>query len=176
MIKREDIVDIVEHCKGMGYNIRVRDVAFAVLSKVFEDGNMAYQCLFGDEGYERYVQGGERGEIERYMRQRGWLRGEAKEGEDIGLTFEENRREMVKLIAETQRSMDEGLIDAKDGLKIISDIRVKLNDKFKVQDEGGSRVIIVNKKYNDVCHHCGREVYIPTVEDLKERYNLTEKR
>ena len=81
---------------------------------------------------------------------------------------------MIKLIKKTQDAMDEGLMEAKDGLKIIADIRVKLNDKFNVSDKSKSGIVIVESKYNSVCS-CGREIYIPTREQLMARYNLIEK-
>ena len=70
--------------------------------------------------------------------------------------------------------MENGEIDKKDGLKILTDISVKLNDKFSVNDTNNQRVVIVNKKFNAICD-CGREIYVPTKEDLMEKYNLIEK-
>ena len=70
--------------------------------------------------------------------------------------------------------MQNGEIEKKDGLKILTDISVKLNDKFSVNDTNNQRVVIVNKKFNAICD-CGREIYVPTKEDLMEKYNLIEK-
>jgi hypothetical protein len=69
--------------------------------------------------------------------------------------------------------LDDGKIDIKDALKIQADLRVKLNDKFSVKEDVKEQVVIVNRKYNSVCS-CGRELYIPTKEDLMEQYNLIE--
>ena len=79
------------------------------------------------------------------------------------------------LLAKTQKALDDGLIEPKDGLKILADIRVKLNDKFKVQEQSKDRLIVVNTKYNNVCSHCGHEIFIPSKEQLMEEYNLVEK-
>jgi hypothetical protein len=57
----------------------------------------------------------------------------------------------------------------------MADIRVKLNDKFKVESKQQARYIVVQKRYNNVCPHCNREIYIPSKQDLMEEYNLTEK-
>ena len=54
------------------------------------------------------------------------------------------------------------------------DISVKLNDKFSVSEEVKEQLIYVNAKYNAICE-CGRELYIPTKEDLMKEYNLVEK-
>jgi hypothetical protein len=81
---------------------------------------------------------------------------------------------MLKLKKETEDAMASGEIDKKDGLKILSDISVKLNDKFSVSEEVKEQLIYVNAKYNAICE-CGRELYIPTKEDLMKEYNLVEK-
>ena len=70
--------------------------------------------------------------------------------------------------------MERHEIDIKDGLKILADLSVKLNDKFNVTSEEKDQMIVVNKKYNSICQ-CGRELYIPTKEDLMDKYNLVEK-
>ena len=81
---------------------------------------------------------------------------------------------MKKHKADTEKAMENGEKDKKDGLKILTDISVKLNDKFSVNDTNNQRVVIVNKKFNAICD-CGREIYVPTKEDLMEKYNLIEK-
>ena len=93
-------------------------------------------------------------------------------GEDI--TFEENKAEMIKLIKQADDRYANGEIDAKDHLKIVTELRVKLNDKFQVKEEMKEQLVIVNQKYNAICDGCGRETYIPTKEDLMKQYNLIE--
>jgi uncharacterized protein YjgD (DUF1641 family) len=95
-----------------------------------------------------------------------------KKGSDI--SFDENKEEMIRLIKEAQEALERGEIEAKDALKIQADLRVKLNDKFSVKDETQEQLVVVNIKFNDVCS-CGREIYVPTKEDLMEKYNLIEK-
>lgn len=65
-------------------------------------------------------------------------------------------------------------MSAKDGVKAEIEIRSKLNDKFKVSEEGGQQYIIVEQKFNSICE-CGREISVPTKEDLMKKYNLVEK-
>ena len=97
-----------------------------------------------------------------------------KKRKTADISFEENKEYMLKLKADTEKAMEDGEIDKKDGLKILTDISVKLNDKFSVNDTNNQRVVIVNKKFNAICD-CGREIYVPTKEDLMEKYNLIEK-
>ena len=100
--------------------------------------------------------------------------GRRKESEQ-DISFDENKAYMLKLKADTERAMADGEIDKKDGLMILKDIAVKLNDKFNVADTANNNTIIVNKKFNSICPKCGSELYIPTKRDLMEKYNLIER-
>jgi hypothetical protein len=171
----EQIKKTIEHFKDIGYTIRVRDIAYTLLSKMFADSKTAYQCLFGTDGYDDYADDEMRSKLEQYMSDEGYIRSVSTDADTGGITFEQNRREMEILLEKTQQAMDDGLVDPKDALKIMADIRVKLNDKFKVESKQQARYIVVQKRYNNVCPHCNREIYIPSKQDLMEEYNLTEK-
>lgn len=175
-MNNEQIKGTIEHFKESGETIRVRDIAYTLLSKMFADSKTAYQCLFGSaEGYEDYADDEMRGKLEQYMSDAGYIRSVSEDNDTGTITFEENRREMELLLKKTQQSMDDGLVDPKDGLKIMADIRVKLNDKFKVESKQQDRMIVVEKKYNHICERYRCECYLPTKEDLMEMYNLVEK-
>ena len=90
-------------------------------------------------------------------------------GADI--TFEENKAYMLKLKRDTEKAMKEGKLETKDGLKILSDISTRLNDKFNIQETEIPQMVVVQCKYNSFCE-CGREIYIPTKEDLMKTYGL----
>jgi len=171
MISKEDLTKIITDCKQLGYEeIRVRDIAFVILSRQLA-GPAAYQCFFGTaEGYEEYSSSKMVADITKYMTENNFVTDEAS-----GITFEENRLEMQRLLAKTQRALDDGTIEPKDAYKIMADIRVKLNDKFNVQQTEKERTIIVEKKFNMVCEKFHCECYLPTKEDLMEMYNLVEK-
>ena len=82
---------------------------------------------------------------------------------------------MIKLKKDTEEAMANGEIEKKDALKILADISVKLNDKFNVKDANEDRqVVIVQNKFNAICE-CGREIYVPTKEEMMKKYNLVEK-
>lgn len=170
----EHIKKTIEHFKESGETIRVRDIAYTLLSKMFADSKTAYQCLFGTEGYDDYADDEMRSKLEQYMSDEGYIKSISTDADTGGITFEQNRREMEILLEKTQQAMDDGLVDPKDGLKIMADIRVKLNDKFKVESKQQARYIVVQKRYNNVCPHCNREIYIPSKQDLMEEYGLTE--
>ena len=158
----DQIKRTIEHFKDIGDTIRVRDIAYTLLSKMFADSKTAYQCLFGTEGYDDYAEDEIRSKLEQYMSDEGYIRSVSTDADTGGITFEQNRREMEILLEKTQQAMDDGLVDPKDALKIMADIRVKLNDKFKVESKQQARYIVVQKRYNNVCPHCNREIYIPS--------------
>ena len=158
----DQIKRTIEHFKDIGDTIRVRDIAYTLLSKMFADSKTAYQCLFGTEGYDDYAEDEIRSKLEQYMSDEGYIRSVSTDADTGGITFEQNRREMEILLEKTQQAMDDGLVDPKDALKIMADIRVKLNDKFKVESKQQARYIVVQKRYNIVCPHCSREIYIPS--------------
>lgn len=172
-MNNDQIKTTIEHFKANDTPIRVRDIAYTLLSHMFVDNSMAYKCLFGEEGYEEYVGDDMRAKLEDYMTAQGFIRSVSTDEGTGEITFEENRKEMEVLLKKTQNALEDGLIEAKDAFKIMADIRVKLNDKFKVESKQKERIIIVEKKFNSVCK-CGREIYKPTKEDLMQEYNLIE--
>lgn len=153
------------------FAISVRDISYILLCRSYEDDIVAYKSLFGD-GSEMeisyYKQSAPIVELGKLMAESlGW-----NSKEDI--TFEENKAYMLKLKADTERAMEAGDIEKKDGLKILTDISTKLNDKFGAKEEMKDQMVVVECKFNSVCS-CGREIYIPTKEDLMKKYNLVEK-
>ena len=181
MLSNDKISSIIEECRVLGYQIRVRDISFVILSKMFEDVNVAYKSIFGSDANEdiidAYIKSKEISYLKTYIESNsvigGKKKGKKKLSEEDDITFDENKAEIIKLIRETQNALDEGKIKVADALKIQADLRVKLNDKFSVSDSSKDNIVIVNQKYNNICS-CGREIYIPTKEDLMEQYNLKE--
>lgn len=171
---KEQIQSTIEDFRTKGKNIRVRDIAYTLLSKMFSDNNIAYQCLFGSDGYEAYIADDMRAELEAYMTDMGYIRNMSADSDTGGISFEENRREMEQLLRQTQKALDDGVIEAKDGLRIMADIRVKLNDKFKVESKQLDRMIVVEKKFDFVCPHTRHECYQLDKEEAMRRWNLVE--
>lgn len=177
MIKDEAIKKIISDCDGKGYKIRFRDICFCILSERLENNENVYKCIFGDDnGLEAYEKSPEVQFLKSYLKYElaSLEKSKRKKDNDV-VSFEENRAEMFKLIERTEAAMNNGEIDTKDGLKIISDVRVKLTDKFNISDMTKNKIIIVENKYNDVCPICNHEIRVPTKEDLMEKYNLKEK-
>ena len=170
----EQIKNTIEHFKDGG-GVRVRDIAYTLLSHMFADNKTAYRCLFnGDEGYDDYVNDEMRSALEGYMTEQGFIRSVSTDEGTGEITFEENRKEMEKLLKKTQDSLDKGLIEPKDALKIMADIRVKLNDKFKVESKNQDRMIVVEKKFDFVCEYTRHECYQLDKEFAMKKWNLIE--
>ena len=181
-ISIEDIKKIIEDASKKGFKIGVRDIAFVILLDAFENEDIAYKCLFGSEsGFMQeyasvYARTGAVEYIKDYIDILSTNNGSRSKKQDVDdITFDENKSYMIKLKKDTEEAMANGEIEKKDALKILADISVKLNDKFNVKDANEDRqVVIVQNKFNAICE-CGREIYVPTKEEMMKKYNLVEK-
>lgn len=171
----DQIKKTIEHFKESGETIRVRDIAYTLLSKMFADSKTAYQCLFsGADGYDEYSEDEMRSKLEQYLSEAGYIRSVSTDDDSGEITFEENKKEMERLLAKTQQAMDDGLVDPKDALKIMADIRVKLNDKFKVESKKQDRMIVVERKFDFVCPMTRKECYQLDKDFAMKKWNLIE--
>lgn len=171
----EQIKTTIEHFSKEGSEIRVRDIAYTLLSRMFADRKTAYQCLFARaDGYDEYSTNEMRGKIEDYLTQEGFIRSVSTDDDTGEITFEENKSALTKMIADIEADMTKGVIEKKDGYARIVDIRTKLNDKFKVEAAKNDRMIIVEKKFNFICPHTQRECYQLDKEEAMKKWNLIE--
>ena len=171
----EQIKSTIDHFKEDGADIRVRDIAYALLSRMFADRKTAYQCLFGTDGYDEYVSSDMREKLDEYLTNEGFVRSFSTDLDTGEISFEENKSALTKMIADIEADMAAGLIEKKDGYARIADIRYKLNDKFKVEAAKKDRMIIVEKKFDFVCPHTRHECYQLDKETAMEKWNLIEK-
>jgi hypothetical protein len=175
----DKVGEILTNASSQGANLKVRDIAYVLLRRYFEDRSYAWRVCFSDSDYdEKTIDAYEEGigyqflrEVLAEVRDRGGLL------YDEDITFEENKAYMLKLKRDTEMAMEAGELEKKDGLKILSDLSVKLNDKFSVQNEVKDQMVIVEHKYNDICPYCQHEVASKpmTKEEAMELYNLKEK-
>lgn len=175
----EKVGEILTAASTHGANLKVRDIAYVLLRRYFEDRSYAWRVCFTDADYdEKTIDAYEEGIGYQYLREvlaavrdRGGLL------YDEDITFEENKAYMLKLKRDTEMAMEAGDLEKKDGLKILSNLSVKLNDKFSVQAEVKDQIVIVEQKYNDVCEYCQHEVARRTMtkEEAMKEYNLVEK-
>ena len=180
MITNDEVRSIIEACKEAGFEgIRLRDVTYAWLSVfAFADATLAYKAVFGGdddfdvENGKRYGSTPQIKYLQTMIREsfgKKNLMASKQDSEEV--TFEMNKQGIIQLIKDTEFAMAQNQIEKKDGLKILTDLRVKLNDKFNVQEQVVDQVVIVEKKYNHICKY-GYECYLPTKEELMEMYDL----
>lgn len=184
MIKTSTLLTIQKDCLASGFDVKVRDIAYVLLCKQFSDDEVAYKCLFPDDDkFKEYDDSASISFLRQYfLMNSDVIYGRVDEDGDrvktIGeddITFEENRRGLVKLLKDTEEALDDHMIEPKDAYKIMADIRLKLNNHFDVKEDVKDHVVIVEQKYNSVCGFCHHEIAIPTKEELMKQYNLIEK-
>lgn len=176
MLTNNEIKEIIDEAARQSHRITTRDVAYAILCMQIEDTSVAYRCIFGDDGQDDIY---DRSDDVSYVKQVVDYaiyskKGKTKKAADI--SFEENKEYMLKLKADTEKAMADGDIDKKDGLKILADLSVKLNDRFGVKDMSSSQIVNVLTKFNDICPYCNHEISrrALTKEEAMRVYNLTE--
>ena len=182
MISNEQIKRAIEDCARANHTISVRDISYVLLSMQFDDPLVAYKCVFGnDYDYNQdyhatYDQTSTMTYLKSYVEYT-LLNNKAKKKKTEDISFEENKAYMLSLKKQTEEAMAAGEIDKKDGLKILADLSVKLNDKFNVSDSSQEQYVHVFAKYDAVCSRCGAEISRRPIskEEAIEMYNLVEK-
>lgn len=170
MLKKEDIKIVLKTVKSEWADVKESDIVFCVLCDTISDKDAAFRYAYGKAG---------RGET-RYKNANMKKLLAALEPFGVGeisgatVTREENKQELIKLIDRVQKLSAEGGLDIKDALKLEGDFRVKLNDKFEMEEaQKQKRIIVVPQKHDLVCPHTQRECsYWPSKEACIEHYKL----
>lgn len=164
MISYNDIKDIINSLKTEGIEARIRDVAYLVMCDSFVDKALAAKVAYQeDEKPSNKVLSMLADKLKPFGI-----------GAVTTISKDENREELLKLLQRVQDAEREGTIDPKDAIKIEADIRVKLNDKFNIEEEEGQRrIIVVPQKHDIICKHTNRECSaMPSKEACMKYYNL----
>lgn len=190
MITIKDIEKTIKDAAKMKLEVTVRDISYVLLFFKYSVKDIAYKSIFDKDASSATIEKYDKSKVVQFLKtyiasnfneeEKGKSVPEKKsainiESLETDITFEENKAALVKLLQEVDEAIDKGEIAYKDGTKMKIDIRSKLNDKFKVSDEGGQQYIIVEQKFNDICPYCSREISVPTKEDLMKKYNLIER-
>lgn len=161
MLKRENIRMILETVRTDWEKCNEKDVAFAILCDSLEDKTLAYRLAYrrSDKNAEDFYN------TPRFKRLLDTLEPFGIGNIDSNaVTKEENKNELLKMLDKIQQAVDRGDLETKDALKMQTDIRVKLNDKFEMEEsQRQRRIIVVPSKHDVVCPHTQRECsYWPT--------------
>lgn len=164
MISYNDIKYIINSLNTEGIEARVRDVAYLVMCDSFVDKGLAAKVAYQEEDKPS-------------SKVLSMLAEKLKPfgiGAVTTISKDENREELLKLMQRVQNAEREGTIDPKDAIKIEADIRVKLNDKFNIEEEEGQRrIIVVPQKHDIICKWTSRECSaMPSKEACMKYYNL----
>ena len=180
MISNEQIKKAIEDCARANHTISVRDISYVLLSMQLDDSLVAYKCIFGnDYDYNQdyhatYDQTSTMSYLKSYV-EFTLLNDKKKKKKTEDISFEENKEAIINLIKETKEKEERGEIDAKQSLDLQTKLRVTLNDKFRVQSDDVEQIVHVFSKFNAICE-CGKEIYVPTKEELMVKYDLVEKK
>ena len=186
----DDFNKILADAKKMGYDLRMSDIFYTFELQRFESNKIVYSVLFGKgnshEEIDNYDNSGKIKFLKKYINsnypissfgekeklKRGRQKKTEEEHKDI--TFEENKAYMLKLKKDTEEAIEKGEIEKKDGLKILADLSVKLNDKFAVSEKQDEQRIIVYPKFNTICERTKSECWLQTKEFAMQHWGLIE--
>lgn len=171
MLKKENIKLILESARNDWQSVTEKDIVFAILCDVFEDKTLAYRMAYRktEKDAEAFYK------TPRFKKFLTLL-----EPFGIGsvdsttITREQNKGDLIKLLARVQALGENGGLEIKDALKLEGDLRVKLNDKFEMEEsQRQKRIIIVPSKHDVICPTTHRECnYWPTRKACVRHFGL----
>ena len=179
MITKEQIKDCIAFCEEQGYFIEESDIAYLLINREFKDRYKAYELTKSRGIPEEYVDNYDSSDkiacLRKYMNENWAKRKESvinTESIEGAITFEENRDALIRYLGEIQKLMDEKKIEPKDGMKMMTDIRLKLNDKFNIKEAQVEQRIIVQPKFSHICDYTRKECWLMTEDWAKKQYHL----
>lgn len=175
---KKDIQKIIDKYQSKGTEIKLRDIAFAILSNFIPE-EYSYAVTFSPVATTQEVAKYKDLDYIKNLRKdiSTKINSAPKKKHDAnfkGVTFEENREELINLLNELQDAKIKGKIDAKDAIKIEADIRTKLNDKFGASEKVETNHVIVNTKFNHICDWTHKECFLQTKEYAMSQWNLVD--
>lgn len=184
----EEITKTIEDCERIGYNVKMGDIAYAILAKNFKDITIPYTILFGKESsmsaIKKYDSNGNMKFLKKYIdsnfgNEDGSTKDNAEKKNSEELSFGENKEQLIKNLDIIKKMKERGELDAKEFIKLDIEIRTKLVDKFQVSEKQDEQKIITLITYDKVCPFCHHEVRSEPAEEaireIKEKYDLVPK-
>lgn len=182
-ISKEQIKNLQEECSKDGHDVRFRDIAYCVLKETFNDAVLSYKAIFETDASDivvgNYDKSAKTIAIRKYMSDHNMLASKAmlldRIPTETDITFAENKAELIKMLDDVDKKLEDGVIEYKDAAKLKVDIRTKLNDKFAVSEGASAQMIFVQPKFNTVCPHTQKECWLQTKEYAMEHWGLIER-
>lgn len=189
----DEIKDIIKESRLAGHDVKMKDVAYIIVRTVIDDRAVAYRSIFDTAESEDSVKQYEmqpgikflKNRLKKYISPKAQrsaapaTKAQDTSDKDINskykdITFEENKEAMLELIDEIQEGMRNKEIDVAVGLKMQTDIRTKLQDKFEVSNKKDEHRIVVNTKFNHICEWTRKECFLQTKEYAMKQWGLIE--
>ena len=182
-ISKDQIKNLQEECSKNGHDVRFRDIAYCVLKETFNDAVLSYKAIFETDASDivvgNYDKSAKTIAIRKYMADHNMLTSKSILLDQIptetDITFAENKAELIKMLDDVDKKLEDGVIEYKDAAKLKVDIRTKLNDKFAVSEDASAQMIIVQPKFNHICKHTQKECWLQTKEFAMEHWGLMER-
>lgn len=189
MITIDNINEIIEESSNAGFEVRMCDISYAILCSIYSEKQISYAVLFGKDASDSLVEEYDSMPKIKFLKNlmKRFLTKTSKIVSHQDISFEENKDALIQLLETIKELKKKNEIEAKDAVKLETDIRIKLNDKFDVATNKSERRIIVNTKFNTICEITRRECFLQTkeyamkqwglvdLEELKKDYNITPK-
>ena len=179
MITKEQIKECIDFCSEQGYFIDESDIAFLLVNREFRDVYMSYELTKSKGMPSDYVDSYSSSDkiacLRQYMNEHWAKRKESvinTESIEGAITFEENRDALIKYLGEIQKLMNEKKIDPKDGMKMMTDIRLKLNDKFNIKEAQVEQRIVVQPKFSHICEYTRKECWLQSEQFAMQHWHL----
>lgn len=174
MLGEKDISFILDNLRTEYSNADEREITFVALCSLYKDKKKAFRIAYGRD-YNKDIRAlcnSARIKKTREMLKQFGIGGVTTES----VSKEQNKEALIKMIPQITAAMNDGAIDTDKGLKMIADIRVKLNDKFEMEEGAEKkRLIIVPAKHDIICRYTQRECSrMPSREACKEYYHLVD--
>jgi hypothetical protein len=193
-IDKKIIQQVTEDAKSRGYDVRIRDISYAILKTVLDDELIAYTVVFGQPDRDSDTTDYESLDNVKYLlryfdKKLHSKKQEKDDSEDIlkvltaqtgkvesksDISFEENKAQYLALIDRIEAGITDGEIELDKGLKLIGDIRIKITSTFDTKADSQKSVYILPPNYDMVCPHTHRECYQMTKEYAMKQFNLKE--
>lgn len=198
-MNKDRIKRITEDAKKRGYEVRIRDISYALQKMVLQDKLIAYTVVFGTPQKEHDVDDYDSLDSVKYL-VRWWEKElapkkiEKERPEDVikalkknntsdegSISFEDNREGVETQIKQTlelinQLYDDNGkCTDVKTMATLqttLAKLRQMLNDKFGASEKSSEQYILVQPKFNTICEHTRRECWLQTKEFAMEHWHL----
>ena len=178
MVSKEEIKACKDYCAERGFRIEDKEIAYLFVNRELRNPVMAYKMVIreglSDELIEKYDKSPRLACLRQYMNDN-WTKRKTEERVATvagSISFEENRDALIGMLSDIETMMNTNQIEKKDAMKMMTDIRIKLNDKFNMKEQQVEQRIIVQPKFSHICEHTHKECWLQTRRYAMEHWHL----